>query len=836
MVDFATLILGADTRGLGQGRRDMDDFASGAERTETRTSAAMKRIGGAAGAMAAAMAAALSFRKFIDATVETEKAQAQLASALLSTGNAAGKTIGQLNAHAAAMQKVTNFGADTTNAMQGLLLTFTSIKGTQFDRATEAVLDLATAMGTDLNSAALQVGKALNDPVLGMTALARSGIQFTDAQKDAVKAMVETNNVVGAQTIILKELDKQFGGSAVAARDTLGGALASLGNAWGDLFEISGPAAESLKAAIGALADAITGPAFVAVIQGIGRAIFNALSVAIFLISGVVNAFELLRVAIDLPERAFRSLFGMGETALQTRQAIDQLTLAMGSEIEQIGILTGSMSGGVTISREMAEAKLRQAEAHFAVLEAMRQEHLALITNSAEFKSFDTTLEQMGRTLDGIVNEQRNFAPMFDRGEIEDFLLQMQRVKDQQIALLGDAAALSPAYIAAQQDIERIRSAIEAATGEQITFNGEAITAEDIARRLDAAVDGVSFAVPISGAAELARILGVSLATANALAGLGIGDAAISAGDGRGSQRPVVRDAAQANTDRILARQDAARKAAMDAGTGSGAASSGGASVETLQSIVDMLTQEETKRQSLIGIVDEQRLQAEAYNELVDRMKSSGAEFTEEALRGAAAQIAAQRQLTATMEEQAATQDRVAKGLAGLFKAGLDGADAFKNALAGVISRLAEVLINSAFQSLVGGLGPQATGVLGAIFPSADGNVISDGNIIPFASGGVVSRATMFPMRGGIGLMGEAGPEAIMPLSRGADGKLGVRAGGRGSAMQVTVTMDPSTGAMGAFVRDEAGRVVAQARPAIVSQSVSTTEAAMRKTKSFGGR
>jgi hypothetical protein len=77
--------------------------------------------------------------------------------------------------------------------------------------------------------------------------------------------------------------------------------------------------------------------------------------------------------------------------------------------------------------------------------------------------------------------------------------------------------------------------------------------------------------------------------------------------------------------------------------------------------------------------------------------------------------------------------------------------------------------------------------------PSANGNAFWGGNVIPFANGGVVSSPTMFPMARGMGLMGEAGPEAIMPLQRGADGKLGVRAGGGGQGGVVinqTITID----------------------------------------------
>lgn len=84
----------------------------------------------------------------------------------------------------------------------------------------------------------------------------------------------------------------------------------------------------------------------------------------------------------------------------------------------------------------------------------------------------------------------------------------------------------------------------------------------------------------------------------------------------------------------------------------------------------------------------------------------------------------------------------------------------------------------------------------------ADGAAFAAGRVTPFATGGVISQATAFPMRGGFGLMGEAGPEAIMPLSRGADGKLGVRA--QTGGQPVNVTMNISTPDAAGFARSEA--------------------------------
>lgn len=290
-------------RGLDKAGKSANDNFRDMARGSSLASKGMAGLASSVVKVAASLAAlaggALSLRKFVSATVEADKAQAQLAAALKSTGGASGQTLSSLNAHATALQKVTNFGDEATNTAQGLLLTFTKISGDMFPRATVATLDMATAMGTDLKSAVLQVGKALNDPVLGMTALSRSGIQFTESQKEMVKAMVASGNMVGAQTLILKELETQFGGSAKAARQTLGGALAALGNAWGDLFELAGGASEGLRSAIERLVTAVSNPAFVSFAQTVGAVLFGAFQLAVNGAALLVGGINLLVDNID---------------------------------------------------------------------------------------------------------------------------------------------------------------------------------------------------------------------------------------------------------------------------------------------------------------------------------------------------------------------------------------------------------------------------------------------------------------------------------------------------------------------------------------------------------
>lgn len=139
------------------------------------------------------------------------------------------------------------------------------------------------------------------------------------------------------------------------------------------------------------------------------------------------------------------------------------------------------------------------------------------------------------------------------------------------------------------------------------------------------------------------------------------------------------------------------------------------------------------------------------------------------------------------------------------------GAMTAKDALRQLAGQLAQMAAKAAFNGLFGGLfgGGKGGGLLGSLFGFAKGGAFSGGRLQAFAKGGVVAGATAFAMQGGLGVMGEAGPEAIMPLSRGADGKLGVKSGG-GGVVQVVVSVDGS-GNLQPVIQSVSGSVVAQA-------------------------
>ncbi len=180
--------------------------------------------------------------KVVQLSSRQEKAEKKLSSALKSTGHSAGLTHKQLTLMASGLQSVTNVGDEALIETQALLLTFTRIQKDVFPQALEAILNVSEAMGQDLKSSAVQVGKALNDPITGLTALRRVGIQFSGEQEEAIKKFDKTNDLASAQAIILQELQTQFGGLARSVKNTTVGSFTALGNSFGDMLEQIGSA------------------------------------------------------------------------------------------------------------------------------------------------------------------------------------------------------------------------------------------------------------------------------------------------------------------------------------------------------------------------------------------------------------------------------------------------------------------------------------------------------------------------------------------------------------------------------------------------------------------
>lgn len=219
---------------------------AGADAGKTMTSSfksALKVSGVLAGAFAVTKGVTF-FKGAIDEANEARKVSAQTAAVLKSTGGVAGisaKGIGDL---ATAISNKVGVDDEAIQSGANLLLTFKNIRNEQgkgndiFNQSTQVMTDMAVAMGTDVKGGAIQLGKALNDPVKGISALSRVGVTFDESQKKTIKRMVESGNVMGAQRIILKELNSEFAVSAEAQATPAEKAAV----AWGNLKETIGGA------------------------------------------------------------------------------------------------------------------------------------------------------------------------------------------------------------------------------------------------------------------------------------------------------------------------------------------------------------------------------------------------------------------------------------------------------------------------------------------------------------------------------------------------------------------------------------------------------------------
>ncbi len=179
----------------------------------------------------------------VKAAMDNENAMAQTNAGIVSTGGAANVTadhVGKLSDKLAMLS-----GIDDEIIQQGanVVLTFTNIKNAAgegndvFDQTILAAANMSAKLGMDVPAAAMLLGKALNDPVRGMTALRRAGVKLSDEQADLVRSMWKSGDVMGAQKILLAELTTEFGGAAEAAGNTASGGLAKLKIAFDNVAE-----------------------------------------------------------------------------------------------------------------------------------------------------------------------------------------------------------------------------------------------------------------------------------------------------------------------------------------------------------------------------------------------------------------------------------------------------------------------------------------------------------------------------------------------------------------------------------------------------------------------
>lgn len=274
-----------------------------------RTHPHLKALGtlAAVGVGAAFVGLAATLKVGFGELAEGQKVAAQTGAVLKSTGGIANVTAADVGRLAQSQSRLTGIDDELIATGENLLLTFKNVRnevgaGNQvFDRATKSALDLSVAGFGSLESTSKQLGKALNDPVRGLTALGRAGVTFSEDQKKAIESMVKTGDVLGAQKLILKEVESQVGGSAKAYGDTLPGQLAKARNSF---EEIAGSVATTLLPYLTQLLDWVNTnmPTILLVIQ-------TTLAAAVPIIAAVAGAFQ--QQIIPAVERTIAVISGL---------------------------------------------------------------------------------------------------------------------------------------------------------------------------------------------------------------------------------------------------------------------------------------------------------------------------------------------------------------------------------------------------------------------------------------------------------------------------------------------------------------------------------------------
>lgn len=191
------------------------------------------------GALALAVSGAVaSFGQFARIGANFERQMLRTQSLLRATGNVTNTSVAELEALAESVGDATLASTQDVRDAIGIMLTFRGVGREAFEPSIRLAQDLAEVMGTDIRSASQQLGRALEDPVRGMTALRRSGVSFTDSQKEMVEAMVRAGDTAGAQQYILERLEQQFGGAGEAAAQGLAGGLDTFRERFVRFFEV----------------------------------------------------------------------------------------------------------------------------------------------------------------------------------------------------------------------------------------------------------------------------------------------------------------------------------------------------------------------------------------------------------------------------------------------------------------------------------------------------------------------------------------------------------------------------------------------------------------------
>ena len=322
---YLSIVFTGEDKSATKTFKQVDDAA---ENTGSKLAQLGSKISPAIAAASAAVVAGVGFamKSAFDAATESAVIARETERVIQTTGASAWTTADQIGDLATSVSNLTGKDDELIQSSANLLLTFSNVKNQLgegndvFDQAVGLALDMSTALGTDASSASIQLGKALNDPVKGITALSRAGVSFTAEQKEQIKTLVATGDTLSAQKVILAELGKEFGGAAEAAKTPIESLKTKLDN----LAEDVGTA---IMPAIGAIADVVG-----VVVESFG-ALPDPVKNAVLIVGGLGTA---ALGAIPLIAK-IADTFGdvVGPAMKMFRGVVDNVALGLGTMAEK---------------------------------------------------------------------------------------------------------------------------------------------------------------------------------------------------------------------------------------------------------------------------------------------------------------------------------------------------------------------------------------------------------------------------------------------------------------------------------------------------------------------
>ena len=226
----------ADVNNIRGSLNNVNTQLNGFQRTASKVGGALKGMFAGAAILGGAAALGSFFQGAIEEGREAAKVTALTEQVIKSMGNSAGISAAGVGKLAESLSNKTAIDDEVIQSGANLVLTFGNIKNAAgagndvFNQTVAAANDMSVALGQDMKSSSIQLGKALNDPIKGVTALTRVGVAFTEQQKTQIASMVAAGDTLGAQKVILAEVNKQFGGAAEAAATPMEKLKVSIGN------------------------------------------------------------------------------------------------------------------------------------------------------------------------------------------------------------------------------------------------------------------------------------------------------------------------------------------------------------------------------------------------------------------------------------------------------------------------------------------------------------------------------------------------------------------------------------------------------------------------------